>query len=210
MPGTLDAGSIIFAATDSFRLAEKKVKVKNLKEMPPVLIPVKNIPEILRILEQAPEDISVVIDKNQISFSFDGLYLVSRVVDGVFHDYKQIIPKQYQTTAVMLKQDLVNAFKLNTVFSDKFNKLSVKVRPTEKKFELSMRNADIGENVSDLEAVCEGSDLDINFNSRYIADSFQSVAADSLSLEFGGLTKPLVVRGVNDSSFLYLVMPINK
>jgi DNA polymerase-3 subunit beta len=206
----LDDDSLVFAATDSFRLAEKRVKVKNIKDMPQVLIPVKNIPEILRILESAPGDVNVVIDKNQISFSFDGLYLVSRVVDGVFPDYKQIIPKTFKTTVVLLKQDLVSAFKVNTIFSDKFNKLSVKIRPKDKKFELSMKNADVGENQSALEAVCEGEDLDINFNCRYISDSFQSVNADSVSLEFGGLTKPLVVRGVNDSSFLYLVMPINK
>ena len=119
-----DNDSLVFAATDSFRLAEKRVKVKNLKDLSPVLIPVKNIPEILRILETAPGDIIVVVDKNQISFSFGGLYLVSRVVDGIFPDYKQIIPKNYKTTVVLLKQDLINAFKLNTVFSDKFNKLS--------------------------------------------------------------------------------------
>jgi DNA polymerase-3 subunit beta len=205
-----DDESLVFVATDSFRLAEKKVKIKNIKEIGSLLIPVKNIPEIIRVLEGATGDVDVALNKNQISFRYDGVYLTSRVVDGIFPDYKQIIPKDHKTTVTLLKQDLVNAFKTATIFSDKFNKVSVKSHPSEKKFELTTKNADVGENTNSLEAVMEGEDIDINFNYRYITDCFQSIDSDSLSLDFSGLTKPLVVKGTSDRSFLYIVMPINK
>lgn len=205
-----DDDGLLFVATDSFRLAEKRIKTKNAKEVGSILIPVKNIPEIIRILDGYEGDVDITLGKNQISFTHNGVYLTSRVVDGVFPDYKQIIPKEFATSVVVLKQDLVNAFKLATIFSDKFNKLSFKVRPKEKIFELSTKNADVGENTNKLEGVCEGADLDINFNYRYITDSLQSIESDSVILEFSGLMKPLVMRGATDKSFTYLVMSMNK
>jgi DNA polymerase-3 subunit beta len=205
-----DDDTIVFVATDSFRLAEKKVKIKNAKDLGTILIPVKNIQEIIRILDGATGDVEVSLNKNQIAFKYNGVYLTSRVVDGVFPDYKQIIPKESKTIITAIKQDLVNAFKVATIFSDKFNKLSIKAHPSEKVFELTTKNADVGENTNTLDVVEEGEDVDINFNYRYITDSFQSIESDSVILQFNGLTKPLVVKGVSDKSFLYIVMPINK
>lgn len=201
---------LVFVSTDSFRLAEKRIRVKNIKDFNSVLIPVKNIPDIIRVLEGCTDDVTVIISKNQISFSYNGVYLTSRVVDGVFPDYKQVIPKEHKTRITALKQDVINALKVATIFSDKFNKLSIKVHPHNKLFEFSTRNADVGENKTHLEAVTEGEDIDINFNYRYISDCFQSVESDSISFNFHGLTRPLIIKGVSDPSFTYLVMPINK
>lgn len=205
-----EGDSLVFVATDSFRLAEKKVRVKNSRDISSILIPVKNIPEIMRILEAADGEVEVSLNKNQISFSYNGVYLTSRVIDGIFPDYKQIIPKEHKTEMTILKQDLINAFKTATIFSDKFNKVSIAAHPTEKKFTLTTRNADVGENTNTLDVVGEGDDVDINFNYRYITDCFQSIESDSVNLQFNGLTKPLVIHGINDKSFSYIVMPINK
>ncbi len=205
-----DEDGLIFVATDSFRLAEKRVKMKDLKDFGSILIPVKNIPEIMRILEGAQGEVDMAVSKNQISFSFSGVYLTSRIVDGIFPDYKQIIPKEFKTHVIVLKQDVVSALKVATIFSDKFNKLSVKAYPSEKTFEFSTRNADVGESVNKIESVLDGDDLDINFNYRYITDCFQSLEADSMSFDFNGLTRPLIIKGAGDKSFTYLVMPINK
>ena len=65
----------------------------------------------------------VCFNKNQISFSSDNIYLTSRIIDGIFPDYRQIIPKESLTEAVVLKQDLLNALKLSNIFSDKFNQV---------------------------------------------------------------------------------------
>jgi len=81
----------------------------------------------------------VCFNKNQISFSSDGIYLTSRIIDGVFPDYRQIIPKEFKTEAVVLKQDLLNALKLSNIFSDKFNQVNLTIKPKEKIFELSPR-----------------------------------------------------------------------
>jgi DNA polymerase-3 subunit beta len=80
--------NLVFVSTDSFRLAEKKVKIKGIEEIPGILIPFKNIPEIIRVFGETIGDINVCFSKNQISFSSDNIYLTSRVIDGVFPDYR--------------------------------------------------------------------------------------------------------------------------
>lgn len=205
-----DDEQVIFVATDSFRLAEKRVKVKKPKEFSNILIPFKNVPEIIRVFEDVNDEIEVSLDKNQIAFSHDGIYLTSRIIDGTFPDYKNIIPKEFKSEAVVLKQDLINSLKLANIFSDNFNQLSMKVHPSKKMFELKTRNSDVGENVNKIDAALSGEDLDINFNHKYIVDCFQSIDSDSVTLQFNGLNRPVIIRGVSDKSFMYLVMPMNK
>jgi len=202
--------TLIFAATDSFRLAEKRINIKNNLDFETLLLPVKNIPEIIKILDEINDDVSVVVNKNQISFSWNGINLVSRVIDGIFPDYKQIIPKEHKTEAIILKQDIINTLKLASVFSDKFNQIHFHVDPKGKNLEVTTKNSDVGESMNKIEAKLTGESIDINVVYKYISDSFQSIEADSLSVQFNGLGRPIIVQGVGDKTFLYLVMPMNK
>src|ERR1035437_1044553 len=202
--------SLVFVATDSFRLAEKRIKAKKIKDFGNILIPFKNVSEIVRILEFVHDLVEIVINQNQISFSWTGTYLVSRIIDGTFPDYKQIIPKDPKTEAVVLKEECVQALKRANVFSDTFHQVTFRIEPKEKTFEVSTKNNDVGENKEQLDGVLKGDDVAISFNYKYLSDCFQSISSDSLSLSFEGLGRPLVIRGISDSSFLYLVMPMNK
>lgn len=203
-----EEGYVVFVATDSFRLAERKIKIKKSKDFGSILIPFKNIPEIIRVLEKAEGDIKVTLSKNQLSCEFEGVYLVSRVIDGVFPDYRQIIPKSETTNVVVLKQDLIQSLKISNIFSDKFNQVHIKVDKTV--FEITTKNNDIGETSNSVEAVIEGDPIEVNFNQKYITDSFQSIENDSVSLSFNGNNRPVVIKSVPDTSFLYIVMPMNR
>lgn len=200
---------IVFVATDAFRLAEKRVKIKNRtkSEFGQILLPRKNVPEIIHILENVNDDVEVELDKNQISFSHKNTFLISRVVDGTFPDYKQIIPKNISTEITILKQDLLNTLKLSNVFSDKFNQINIKIDPKTKVCEIKTKNNDIGENTTLIDATIEGDPIEINFNYKYIFDSLQSIESDSLTLGFSGLNKPMIIKPISDISFRYLVMP---
>jgi len=109
-----------------------------------------------------------------------------------------------------MKQDFLNILKKTTIFSDTFNQIRFSIKPAKKQFTVSSQNADVGETVDSLPGALKGEALDINFNHRYIADCFQSINADSIALQFSGLGKPMIIKGVGDNSFLYLVMPMNK
>ncbi len=202
--------SLVFVSTDSFRLAEKKVKVKKIEEVTGILIPFKNISEILRIFGELNGNIEVCFNKNQISFSTENTYLTSRVIDGVFPDYRQIIPKNSETTAVVLKQDLLNALKLSNIFSDKFNQINLVVNPKDKIFELSSLNNDVGENKTYLDAAMEGKEVTLSFNYKYFLDCFQSITTDSVLIKLSGSGLPIVISPVSDPSFTYLIMPMNR
>lgn len=206
-----DTDSAVFAATDSFRLAEKRLQIPKGSAIEDMLIPYKNAIEIVKMLEAAGPAVTMISNKNLVSFSGNGVRITSRIIDGVFPDYRQIIPKGYSTEAIVLKQDLINALKVSTVFSDAFNQLHMMIDPKKKLFEVETKNSDVGENHSELDAALTGDALEINFNGKYISDSFQAIDADSISLQFNGKNRPLVIRPVSgDQTFLYLVMPMNR
>lgn len=206
-------GNIVFVATDSFRLAEKVITLnKKIKEFDPILVPAKNIGDIIRVLEEAEGEVEMSFNKNQISFHFNKTYLTSRIIDGNFPDYKQIIPKEKEkkTEIIVLKEDLLNNLKISNIFSDKFNQTLFKIYPSKRRFNLESKNADVGENKSDLKATFEGEDIEIGFNYKYIMDSFQSIDSDSVILSLAGKGRPMIMKGVSDNSFLYVVMPMNR
>ncbi|MEQ1500077.1 MAG: DNA polymerase III subunit beta [Parcubacteria group bacterium] len=207
---TSDEDDVIFVATDSFRLAEKKIGSKKHKDFNQILIPFKNINEIIRAIEDIKDDVEVFLSENQIAFSYNDLYITSRVIDGTFPDYKQIIPKETKTEVTILKQDFVSGLKISNIFADKFSQVIFNISPKEKIFKITTKNMDVGENVNNLDAVIKGEELVISFNYKYIIDCFQSIDSDSISLSFSDTNKPMVIKGASDKSFLYLVMPMNK
>jgi len=127
---------IVFVATDSFRLSEKRFVIDKKTKIEPILIPLKNVAEIIRNLEDCSGVAKLYTTKNQLTLVCDDTYITSRVIDGSFPDYKQIIPKDHKTEAVLLKQDLLNALKLSNVFSNKFNQVGFRVHPKDKEFVL--------------------------------------------------------------------------
>jgi len=201
---------LVFVSTDSFRLAEKKIKIKQKLSFSGILIPFKNVVEIIKVFEGVEEDIKITLQKNQISFVVENIYLTSRVVDGNFPDYKQIIPKNPTTKSVVLKQDFISSLKISNIFSDKFNQVVLTVKPNEKIFEIESKNTDIGENTTLINGALSGDNVSANFNYKYILDCFQSISGDSLALELNGNNKPMIIKGVGDPSFMYLVMPMNR
>ena len=201
---------LVFVATDSFRLAEKKIKIKQKLSFDGILIPYKNTMEIIKIFDSVEGDFTITFQKNQISFSAPHIYVTSRVVNGNFPDYKQIIPKNSSTDAVVLKQDFISSLKVSNVFSDKFNEITITIKPSQKLFEIEAKNADIGENTTLLSGALTGEDVSVKFNYKYILDCFNSITSDSLSLQLSGTNRAMVIHPVSDSSFMYLVMPMNR
>ncbi|MEK7579159.1 MAG: DNA polymerase III subunit beta [Patescibacteria group bacterium] len=201
---------LVFVATDSFRLAEKKIPAKPSKKFESLLIPLRNVTEIIRHLEESKRDVVIRGDGHQIALTLDGTYITSRVIEGVFPDYHQIIPKTHDTDAVLLKQDLADALKQLRVFSDQFNKLTASIDPKKKTFTLASANQTTGESIVTLDAALSGEPLELHFNLLFVSDCLQSVRTDSVKIEFGGGGKPARITPIGDASFVYIVMPMNR
>ena len=205
-----DQKQLVFVATDSFRLAEKRVVIKKHTELQTVLIPYKNAVDTIKVFEGIGGDIEIVSTKNQASFSAAGIRVASRLIEGTFPDYQQIIPKNPKTEVVLLKQDLASALKTSTIFSGAFHRVDFVVLPSKKLVTVYAESDHVGQNTTQLESAAKGEELSISFNLRYLTDCLQSLPQDSITLSFSGPHKPLVIRGVGDSSFMYLVMPMNR
>ncbi len=205
-----DAGELTFVATDSFRLAERKPGAKS-DEFESILIPQRNVSEIIRVFEGFESKLTILFGQNQVSFeSLDGVYLVSRVVDGVFPDYRQIVPKESKTEVLVLKQDLINSLKISNLFSDNFNQVKFHLDAENTIFEITSKNSEKGESRTIVPATIKGDSIDINFNQKYITDCFNSIKSESFTLNFNGAGRPVVIKGVNEGGFMYLIMPLNK
>lgn len=202
---------IVFVATDSFRLAEKRIVHEDIIDFPGMIIPIKNIQECLKIFNGLSGEIDLIIGKNQISLTSRNIYFTSRVVDGNYPDYKQIIPQESKTEVIVLKEELIQALRLVTVFSDSFNQILLKTNTQKGVIEIHSRNTDIGENNTLVDAAITGEDIEIYLNHKYLSDVFSTILADSISFSFTEKNKACIVRGVGSgSNFLYLIMPMNR
>jgi DNA polymerase-3 subunit beta len=205
-----EENTLCFVATDSFRLAEKKIQIKGISEISKILIPYKNIADILRVLDVAPDTIRITYSRNQIAFFANGLYLTSRLIDGGFPPYQLILPKETLTKVVLLKQELLNTLRLSTIFADKFFQVSFSIPEDKKAITLSSKNSDVGSSISIVSAAIEGNPIAVDFNLKYFLDVFQALSGDSVTISFTQPNKPIVVQSVSDTSFLYLLMPTNR
>lgn len=205
-----EQNTIVFVSTDSFRLAEKKIQIKGIKDFNGIIIPYKNAIEIARVFKGTNKEITVLFSKHHISLSSDNIHITSRLIDGTFPDYKQIIPKEEKTRVVALKEDVVQSIKITNVFANKFNQVTLKVKPKEKLFIMESKNSDIGESSVSVDAALSGEDVELNVNHRYFADCIPFIHQDSVALSFNGPGKPIIVQGASDTSFTYLVMPMNR
>lgn len=202
---------LICVATDSFRLAEKKVVNMVGKGEYDVLIPLKHAQELMHVLERLTSDTVVLaIDDSQLLLIGDSLRFISRVVDGTFPNYHEIIPKTFLTEVTVLKGDFAETLRKARVFAGTEQHVGFHIYPTKKVFDITAQSPSIGEMSDSLEAALQGEDVDVNFHIGYVADCLQSLQSDSIKLGFSGAGRPLVISGISDSTFTYLVMPLNR
>ncbi len=205
---SIEGGILTAVATDSFRLAEKKVPLTNKGIQGKFLIPAKNALDIAQALPN--EDIIMSFDEHQCAFiSNDGM-LVSRLTNAVYPDYRQIIPKESVVEAIVLRKDFENALKRTIIFSDLFQKIRINFDPKKNLFSFFTRNADIGESIETLPARISGSALELSFNHRYLSAVLSLTGSESISILAVGIGRPLIIKGVGDTSLLYLVSPMNQ
>jgi DNA polymerase-3 subunit beta len=205
-----EAGKLTTVATDSFRLAEKQMPLKSGGSIPQLLLPARNAAELMRVLESVKGDVEIYYNDHQLSTQADDIYYTSRLLDGAFPNYRQVLPKEFSTEGLVLREDMSSALKSLSIFADKFAQVSLSIDPVKKSLFLSSRNPDVGEQISTVKATIKGDAVSVSFNGRYLADSLQSIVGDSVRLHSNGAGKPMLIKDASDDSFLYLAMPMNR
>jgi len=206
-----DADDLVFVATDQFRLAEKRIKSTPNTKFENILIPIKNVNNLVKVLETVDdEDFKFVSEENQLSLESENIFVSSRVLDLSFPDYKSIIPKDFAIKLVFLKEDFVSILKKTAMFTDNFGKTELEYKNG--KLKISTENKDIGKIEEYLDVQSESKNLKefkVNVNNRYLRESVIPINSDSVELWFVDTGAPLLIKAVADNSFTYILMPMN-
>lgn len=201
---------LYMVSTDSFRLAEKKIPTIAGVALEGVMIPVRNIQTMARIFNEAEDVASISFTDSQMSFRTASIYCVTRLVDGRYPAYQQILPKEFGTEVTILKNDLVAALRTLNVFADKFYQIDIVVDAAGGSITFSSHHPERGSHTAKIEGVIEGEELESRCNAKYLQDCLGSVSSDSLTLKFVEGNKPFIVTPVGSNDFQYLVMPVNR
>lgn len=204
-----DDNSLKLVGTDSFRLAEKVLQDKdyktNIEDGFRKIIPIKTIQEILSILKDETE-VEILFDNNQVLFKTSDFSLISRLIEGEFPDYKQIIPNSFGVEAVIKRKEMVNSLKVTSVLSTRI--YDVNLRVNKKFIEVSAMSQGLGENKYLLPAKIKGEEIEVTFNWNYLLSGIKSFLDEDIVLGINNSEKPTVIKSLSDSSYKYILMPV--
>ena len=203
---------LILVATDSYRLAEKKIVLKKDTVNPKqVIIPLKTLQEVEKIIGNNSDMVDIFIEENQIMFKIDVTTVVSRLVEGNFPDYKQIIPSDFKTQVKINKEDLIQATRAAALFTRTgVNDINLKFMPETGQIEIKTANSQVGEQQTVLDCKITGEEVTVTFNYKYLLDGLQTVQSDNIFLEINSSNSPVILKDEKDKDFLYLIMPIKQ
>jgi len=203
--------NLVLAATDSYRLAEKKLKLANTNKTS-LIIPLKTLQELSRILnEQTEKKLKIYFNENQILFEFDGLELTSRVIDGRYPDYNQIIPNEFKTEAKCEINKLVPAVKSVALFCKQgINDIRLSFDSKNQKIIIATASSHTGTSIAKVDAKISGEDNDIVFNYRYLLDGLAQLGSSEVNVKINNNSSPGLLQPVSDDKYIYLVMPIRQ
>ncbi|MFC1700817.1 DNA polymerase III subunit beta [Patescibacteria group bacterium] len=211
LTGESDKNCVNLVATDSFRLAEKNIFFENEAEIiknQQIIIPQRTAQELARILNETNSDVKIILSGNQILFDLDDIQIISRLIEGQYPDYKQIIPGNFKTRAIVNRDELIKSIKVASLFSSKINDVKFNIDPKKSLINISAKDSDIGENKSQIDSKIEGNGLEIIFNYRYLLDGLNNILSDKVILEFNNSSSSAVIKPVGDASYVYVIMPI--
>lgn len=200
-------GWIFLAATDGYRLSERRL-VETKSEVA-AIIPTQSLQEVLRTITDDSDTIDVLFDESQVRFRINEAEVISRLVDGNFPDYRQLIPAQSDIVATMNKSEFNRVTKISGLFArESGGSVTVTVDEDAKTVSLHSIASELGENTSELDAEVTGSGQ-VTLNSRYLSEALAVIDADTISFSFSGKLSPCIVKSTaKDTNYYHVVMPL--
>lgn len=209
---------ITFAAADAFRLAVRVAALPG-DDHPrgDILVPARTLTELARILpSEGQVEMIVTPNRSQVLFHTPQLDLVSRLIEGTFPNYRQIIPKEHTTRAVVETKQFAEAAKRAALFArDSSNITRIKINAGANdglepgSITVEATAEDLGDNVSTINAAVDGPELQIIFNVKYLADVLAVLGTQEVALEANAPTRPGVIKPVGSNDYTYVIMPMH-
>ena len=206
-----EGDQVTLAAADNYRIAVRTIPVLDAVPETSVVIPARALNELARVLADVEDPVEVVLagGRNQVLFHLEGVDLVSRLIDGQFPNYQQVLPQSHSTRAVLDREELLRAVRPAALIAhESANIVKLQVGGDDNAGITVSANAEVGDHVGAVEASVEGDGTTIAFNARYLADVLQNVDADQFALELNGPLSPGVFKPIGDDRYVHVVMPV--
>ena len=204
-------GNLVLVATDSYRLAERSLTLpKDHKGELSLVVPARTMQELVRILADNDGDVNMYVAENQVMFQLDTIELVSRLIEGQFPNYRQIIPEEEKTVATLATTELSRITKMANLFArEAAGSVRIEVQ-AEGEIRIISSASQIGENTSSAECEVAGDDGEISLNARYVSDALAVIKTKQVSFAMSGKLNPCVLRpeGEGADDYLHIIMPL--
>ncbi|OGZ60982.1 MAG: DNA polymerase III subunit beta [Candidatus Spechtbacteria bacterium RIFCSPLOWO2_01_FULL_43_12] len=209
---SISKGELKLAATDSFRLSEKRITEKSIEtENESMIVPAKTVQEIIRSYQDSsdllyfyPENNQVIVE-NADNKNFN-LLIISKLIEGDYPDYARIVPNKYETKTIVLKDDFIKQIKAAGLFASRINdvKLSIEAR----NIKIKTENQDVGKYESSIEASTEGESKETVFNYQYLLEGLGNIEGDEVIIKMNNSDSPAVLESTKNKDYFYIIMPI--
>ena len=199
-------GNASFVALDGYRLALRNVKIDSSEDIK-VVIPGRTLSELNKILEEDEEDIEITLTPGHIVFNIGDTLVFSRLLEGQFLNYRDIIREDHETKVKVNRKELQDSLERASLLAKEEKANLVKLNLFEDKLAIKS-NSEIGNVHENMDVELEGKDVNIAFNSKYILDGIKAIEEEEIELFFMGSLNPCIIKPVEDDNYIYLVLPV--
>lgn len=202
----IKSGVLNFVALDGYRLALKSCEIGNAGDISAV-IPGKTLNEISKILEPTDNTVKITFTPNHILFNLDNTKIISRLLDGEFINYRQIVPDEYRLRVKVNTMELLDSIERASLLAREGKTNLVKFEISDDKMVITS-NSQMGKVYEEVNIELEGEGIKIAFNSKYFLDVLRVIDSDEIYLEFSTSVSPCLVKKCDSNSYIYLVLPV--
>lgn len=203
------SNTMMVVATDSYRLAEKKLgSTKNSFKL---LIPASAMGDLLRILLASSGDLEVTYDNTQVFFRVDDSELITRQIEGEFPQYRELIPQKSEINCQTSREELINITKIASLFArESAGGVTFSASGKDNQVSVSSIASQVGENTANIDSKVSG-DGEVTLNSRYLLDALSALNSEEVQIRFNGKDNPdpvIISESSGDSDYTHVIMPL--
>lgn len=200
---------IVMVATNTHRLAIKREIVDQITTQMKMIIPARILNELAKIMvSEVPSDVSISCSKNQISFSLDNVYIISRLIEGQFPDYNRVIPVEFVTSITLSTDEFLAAVERVSLISRSGDYNIIKLSFKEKSVLITSNNPDIGKAEESVDISLQGNPLEIAFNAKYVTDILKNIDSEKFYFMLNTPLSPASIRPYDDDQYNYIITPV--
>ena len=194
-------------ATDARRLSLMDYRIDTDVEIPEVIIPQKVLSELLKILTDEG-NVEISVSEKQIYFKIDNIELISRVIDGKFPDYNQVIPKTFEKKINLTTTRVFDAIKRISTMASEKQTSKIVMKFTNNNLEIIANDPDLGDARETIDIIYDLGEFEIAFSSDFLVDAFKSIDTEKVIASFNANTSASLLEEENNENFVCLIMPI--